>query len=69
MPSRIAVSVNRIWIGVEMTPALISSVLTMPSLRMICNTAKVRIRRLVQNGMVMRKSQRSRVFSLRVAMK
>ena len=44
----------------RMMPSLSRIVLMMPSLRMICSTAKVRIRRLVQNGMVIRNSQRSR---------
>ena len=46
-----------------MMPSLISSVLMRPSLRMICSMAKVRISRLVQNGMVIRNSQSSRVRS------
>ncbi len=52
-----------------MMPKRISKVLIRPSLRMICRMAKVRIRRLVQNGMVIRNSQSSRVRSGRVAMK
>ncbi len=38
-------------------------------IRVISKMAKVRMRRFVQNGMVMRKSQSSRVRSDRVAMK
>ncbi|MNL79356.1 hypothetical protein D3C87_2059440 [compost metagenome] len=69
MPSSVAVSVNRIWIGVSMIPSQISALLSRPSLRMTCCMAKVRIRRLVQNGMVTRKTQTSRVCGGRVAMK
>ena len=50
-------------------PGPTGCVLIMPSLRMICRIAKVRINRLVQNGMVIRNSQSSRVFGGRVAMK
>ena len=65
----IAVSVNMIWIGVSMMPNLIRAVLRMPSLRITSIIAKVRMSRLVQNGMVMRKSQTSRVRSGLVEMK
>jgi hypothetical protein len=41
----------------------------MPSLRITSCMAKVRISRLVQNGMVIRNSQSPRVRSGRVAMK
>ena len=69
MPSRMAVSVFMICSGCLMTPSAISAVLTSPSLRMTCCMAKVRIKRFVQNGMVTRKTQTSRVFGGRVAMK
>ena len=41
----------------------------MPSLRITCCMAKVRMSRLVQNGMVTRKTQMSRDWRGRVAMK
>ena len=51
-----------------MIPALIRRVFITPSLRMIWLIAKVRIRRLVQNGMVIRNSHAARALGGRVAM-
>jgi len=69
MPKRMAQSVYMIWIGASMIPIQIIALLTMPSLRITSCMAKVRIRMLVQNGMVTRKSQMSRCLAGRVAMK
>ena len=69
MPKRMAVSVNMIWIGWSMIPSARRAVLMTPSLRMTCIIAIVRMRRLVQKGMVMRKSHISRRSGRRVAMK
>ena len=51
-----------------MTPIPISAELISPSLRITSRIAKVRISRLVQNGMVIRNSQIIRAFGGRVAM-
>ena len=69
MPIRMAKSVYRIWIGARIMPSLSSSVLMRPSLRMTSMIAKVRISRLVQNGMVIRNSQNRAALGGRVAMK
>ena len=53
----------------EISPSLRSSVFKSPSCRITSCNAKVRMSRLVQNGMVIRNSQMSRERSLRVAMK
>ncbi len=57
-----------IWIGASITPSLSRKVFRMPSLRMIWLIAKVRISRLVQNGMVIRNSSTVRIRGGRVAM-
>ena len=69
MPIRIAKSVNSICTGLSVMPVARSRRLMTPSLRMISSMAKVRIRRLVQNGIVIRNSQTSRERSARVEMK
>ena len=54
--------------GVLMMPDHIRVELMTPSFRITSNIAMVRIRRLVQNGMVIRNSQRGRDLGGRVAM-
>ena len=69
MPSMIAKSVNMIWIGCSIMPEPEQQRVDDAFVADHLLIAKVRISRLVQNGMVIRNSQMSRLRSGRVAMK